>query len=159
MSTSPNPSLLGSCLSKPEYDSAVGLSLPQCLAPKAPWPEQGWGSLFPALNTRQCQLCLPSTNPWDPNMGVANFPRKASRRPPREEYSATCVVEQPRATGGPLILLVQRPNSGLLAGLWEFPSVTLEPSGQHQHKALLQELQRWSAPLPTTPLQHLGEVG
>ncbi|XP_032755632.1 adenine DNA glycosylase [Rattus rattus] len=111
-----------------------------------------------ALNTRQCQLCLPSTNPWDPNMGVANFPRKASRRPPREEYSATCVVEQPGATGGPLILLVQRPNSGLLAGLWEFPSVTLEPSGQHQHKALLQELQRWSAPLPTTPLQHLGEV-
>uniref|UniRef100_G3V8C1 Adenine DNA glycosylase n=1 Tax=Rattus norvegicus TaxID=10116 RepID=G3V8C1_RAT len=111
-----------------------------------------------ALNTRQCQLCLPSTNPWDPNMGVVNFPRKASRRPPREEYSATCVVEQPGATGGPLILLVQRPNSGLLAGLWEFPSVTLEPSGQHQHKALLQELQHWSAPLPTTPLQHLGEV-
>ncbi|XP_063143180.1 adenine DNA glycosylase isoform X6 [Rattus norvegicus] len=110
-----------------------------------------------ALNTRQCQLCLPSTNPWDPNMGVVNFPRKASRRPPREEYSATCVVEQPGATGGPLILLVQRPNSGLLAGLWEFPSVTLEPSGQHQHKALLQELQHWSAPLPTTPLQHLGE--
>lgn len=91
-------------------------------------------------------------------MGVANFPRKASRRPPREEYSATCVVEQPGAIGGPLVLLVQRPDSGLLAGLWEFPSVTLEPSEQHQHKALLQELQRWCGPLPAIRLQHLGEV-
>lgn len=120
-------------------------------------------------------------------MGVTNFPRKAVRKPPREEHSATCVVEQPGALGGPLILLVQRPNSGtqilgsegsvtgkrgvrtgrlhiwppsgLLAGLWEFPSVTLEPSGQRQHKALLQELQRWSGPLPAARLQHLGEVG
>lgn len=111
-----------------------------------------------ALNTRQCQLCLPPSSPWDPSMGVANFPRKASRRPPREEYSATCVVEQPGAIGGPLVLLVQRPDSGLLAGLWEFPSVTLEPSEQHQHKALLQELQRWCGPLPAIRLQHLGEV-
>lgn len=70
------------------------------------------GILFPALDTRRCQLCLPSTTPWDPTMGVTNFPRKAGRKPPREEYSATCVVEQPGALGGPLILLVQRPNSG-----------------------------------------------
>ncbi|CAO2588612.1 Adenine DNA glycosylase [Lemmus lemmus] len=111
-----------------------------------------------ALKTRQCQLCLPPTKPWDPSLGVANFPRKASRRPPKEEHSATCVVEQPRTTGSPLILLVQRPNSGLLAGLWEFPSVTLEPSEQHQHKALLRELQSWSGPLPATRPQHLGEV-
>ncbi|XP_052572254.1 adenine DNA glycosylase isoform X5 [Peromyscus californicus insignis] len=111
-----------------------------------------------ALKTRQCQLCLPPTKPWDPALGVTNFPRKASRRPPREEYSATCVLEHPRATGSPLILLVQRPNSGLLAGLWEFPSVTLEPSEQHQHKALLRELQRLSGPLPGARPQHLGEV-
>ncbi|XP_060235744.1 adenine DNA glycosylase isoform X2 [Meriones unguiculatus] len=111
-----------------------------------------------ALNTRQCQLCLPPTKPWDPTLGVANFPQKANRRPPREEYSATCVLEQLRANGGPLILLVQRPKSGLLAGLWEFPSVALEPSEQRQQKALLQELQSWSGPLPATQLQHLGEV-
>ncbi|XP_055474541.1 adenine DNA glycosylase isoform X1 [Psammomys obesus] len=111
-----------------------------------------------ALNTRQCQLCLPPTKPWDPTLGVANFPQKANRRPPREEYSATCVLEQLRANGGPLILLVQRPKSGLLAGLWEFPSVALEPSEQRQQRALLQELQSWSGPLPATQLQHLGEV-
>lgn len=43
---------------------------------------------------------------------MANFPRKASRKSPREECSATCVLEQPRAPGGARILLVQRPNSG-----------------------------------------------
>ncbi|XP_072863460.1 adenine DNA glycosylase isoform X6 [Chlorocebus sabaeus] len=47
---------------------------------------------------------------------------------------------------------------GLLAGLWEFPSVTWEPSEQLQRKALLRELQRWAGPLPATRLRHLGEV-
>lgn len=124
---------------------------------------------------------------------MANFPRKASRKPPREECSATCVLEQPRASGGAQILLVQRPNSGtwvlgvegndvskrgemeestakayshlltavsgLLAGLWEFPSVPVDPSGRHQRKALLQELQNWAGPLPvSTHLHHLGQV-
>nr|KAF6379479.1 mutY DNA glycosylase [Myotis myotis] len=111
-----------------------------------------------APNTGQCQLCAPPTEPWDQTLGVANFPRKASRKPPREECSATCVLEQPRAPGGARILLVQRPNSGLLAGLWEFPSVTVDPSGQHQRKALLQELQNWAGPLPATHLHHLGQV-
>uniref|UniRef100_A0A7N9DCG1 Adenine DNA glycosylase n=1 Tax=Macaca fascicularis TaxID=9541 RepID=A0A7N9DCG1_MACFA len=111
-----------------------------------------------ALNTGQCQLCLPASEPWDQTLGVVNFPRKASRKPPREESSATCVLEQAGALGGAQILLVQRPNSGLLAGLWEFPSVTWEPSEQLQRKALLQELQRWAGPLPATRLRHLGEV-
>ncbi|XP_037683301.1 adenine DNA glycosylase isoform X4 [Choloepus didactylus] len=111
-----------------------------------------------APNTGQCQLCPPLTEPWDQTLGVTNFPRKANRKPPREEYSATCVLEQPRALGGARLLLVQRPSSGLLAGLWEFPSVTVEPSGQGQHKALLRELQNWVRPLPATHLRHLGEV-
>nr|XP_051713817.1 adenine DNA glycosylase isoform X1 [Oryctolagus cuniculus]XP_051713818.1 adenine DNA glycosylase isoform X1 [Oryctolagus cuniculus] len=111
-----------------------------------------------ALGTGQCQLCPPPSEPWDQTLGVANFPRKASRRPPREECSATCVLEQPKALGGARILLVQRPSSGLLAGLWEFPSVTLESPVQHQHKALLQELQSWAGPLPAAQLRHLGEV-
>ncbi|XP_049735083.1 adenine DNA glycosylase isoform X1 [Elephas maximus indicus] len=111
-----------------------------------------------ASNTGQCQLCPSPTKPWDRTLGVANFPRKASRRPPREEYSATCVLEQPGALGGSRFLLVQRPSSGLLAGLWEFPSVTTQPSGQCQRKVLLQELQSWAGPLPATRLQHLGEV-
>ncbi|XP_017506216.2 adenine DNA glycosylase isoform X3 [Manis javanica] len=111
-----------------------------------------------APNTGQCQLCAPPTEPWDLTLGVANFPKKVSRRPPREECSATCVLEQLGAHGGARILLVQRPNSGLLAGLWEFPSVAVEPSGQCQRKALLQELQSWAGPVPATRLRHLGQV-
>ncbi|XP_044920371.1 adenine DNA glycosylase isoform X4 [Mustela putorius furo] len=111
-----------------------------------------------APSTGQCQLCAPPMEPWDQTLGVTNFPRKASRRPPREECSAVCVLEQPRARGGPRILLVQRPSSGLLAGLWEFPCVTAEPSGPCERQALLGELQRWAGPLPATHLQHLGQV-
>ncbi|XP_042535729.1 adenine DNA glycosylase isoform X2 [Dipodomys spectabilis] len=113
-----------------------------------------------APNPGRCQLCPPPSEPWDPTMGVTNFPRKATRKPPREECSAICVLEQPRAQGGACFLLVQRPNSGLLAGLWEFPSITLKPSEQHQRKAkaLLQELKSWVGPLPDTSLRHLGEV-
>ncbi|XP_032217046.1 adenine DNA glycosylase [Mustela erminea] len=111
-----------------------------------------------APSTGQCQLCAPPMEPWDQTLGVTNFPRKASRRPPREECSAVCVLEQPRARGGPRILLVQRPSSGLLAGLWEFPCVTAEPSGPCEREALLGELQRWAGPLPATHLQHLGQV-
>ena len=69
-------------------------------------------SLFPAPNTGQCPLCAPPTEPWDQTLGVTNFPRKAGRKPPREECSAICVLEQPKALGGARILLVQRPNSG-----------------------------------------------
>uniref|UniRef100_A0A8C7EUF2 Adenine DNA glycosylase n=1 Tax=Neovison vison TaxID=452646 RepID=A0A8C7EUF2_NEOVI len=111
-----------------------------------------------APSTGQCQLCAPPTEPWDQTLGVTNFPRKASRRPPREECSAVCVLEQPRARGGPRILLVQRPSSGLLAGLWEFPCVTAEPSGPCEREALLGELQRWAGPLPATHLRHVGQV-
>uniref|UniRef100_A0A8C3WP78 Adenine DNA glycosylase n=1 Tax=Catagonus wagneri TaxID=51154 RepID=A0A8C3WP78_9CETA len=67
------------------------------------------------------------------------------------------------ALGWPGLLLSRPPATGrspegLLAGLWEFPSVTAEPAGQHQRKALLQELQSWVGPLPATRLQHLGQV-
>nr|XP_035968542.1 adenine DNA glycosylase isoform X2 [Halichoerus grypus]XP_035968543.1 adenine DNA glycosylase isoform X2 [Halichoerus grypus]XP_035968544.1 adenine DNA glycosylase isoform X2 [Halichoerus grypus]XP_035968545.1 adenine DNA glycosylase isoform X2 [Halichoerus grypus] len=105
-----------------------------------------------------CRLCAPPTAPWDLTRGVTNFPRKAGRRPPREECSATCVLEQPGALGGPRVLLVQRPSSGLLAGLWQFPAVTAEPSGPRQREALLRELQSWAGPLPAPRLRHLGQV-
>uniref|UniRef100_A0A8B9WI52 Adenine DNA glycosylase n=1 Tax=Bos mutus grunniens TaxID=30521 RepID=A0A8B9WI52_BOSMU len=62
------------------------------------------------------------------------------------------LLSRPVATG--------RSPEGLLAGLWEFPSVSVnaEASGQHQRAALLQELQSWVGPLPDTRLQHLGQV-
>lgn len=36
--------------------------------------------------------------------------------------------------------------------------MAVEPSGQCQRKALLQELQSWAGPVPATRLRHLGQV-
>ncbi|BBM97573.1 A/G-specific adenine glycosylase [Marchantia polymorpha subsp. ruderalis] len=68
---------------------------------------------------------------------VTDFPVKVAKVPRREEHVAVCVLEvlnnvteddNDEATVSKpdsYILLVQRPNQGLLAGLWEFPSVSL----------------------------------
>jgi A/G-specific adenine glycosylase len=66
---------------------------------------------------------------------VKEFPVKVAKPPPRDEYVTVCVLEvnssepiskhrkeeEPRSE----ILLIRRPEEGLLAGLWEFPSVSL----------------------------------
>ena len=117
----PFPVLSGSCLWQPHslssYNRVRFYRAGQRPALWAWYPSplglsEALGSLFPAPNTGQCPLCAPPTEPWDQTLGVTNFPRKASRKPPREECSAICVLEQPKALGGAHILLVQRPNSG-----------------------------------------------
>lgn len=63
---------------------------------------------------------------------VTEFPAKVPKAAPREEYVAVCIVElessqiksTPAASSS--LLLVQRPPTGLLAGLWEFPSAPLD---------------------------------
>ncbi|KAL2651715.1 hypothetical protein R1flu_019843 [Riccia fluitans] len=68
---------------------------------------------------------------------VTDFPVKVAKVQPRDEYVAVCiVVVMNRKNVGNLvdgnfsaadshILLVQRPPQGLLAGLWEFPLVSV----------------------------------
>ncbi|XP_075037740.1 adenine DNA glycosylase [Mixophyes fleayi] len=73
-----------------------------------------------------CTLCIPSSAPWDPSLGVANFPRKSAKKPSRVEQTVTCVWERRGSVGEMEYLLVQRPQTGLLAGMWEFPSMLLE---------------------------------
>ncbi|CAK7349187.1 unnamed protein product [Dovyalis caffra] len=63
---------------------------------------------------------------------VTDYPAKSKKLKQRHEFSAVCVVE---ISGGQdliegdqsssVFLLVKRPDEGLLAGLWEFPSVML----------------------------------
>uniref|UniRef100_A0A8C0D9C7 Adenine DNA glycosylase n=1 Tax=Balaenoptera musculus TaxID=9771 RepID=A0A8C0D9C7_BALMU len=96
--------------------------------------------------------------------------KQASSQEGREKRALSSSQAKPSAPDGgkPALgwpgLLLSRPAAtgrspeGLLAGLWEFPSVTAEPSGQHQRKALLRELQSWVGPLPATRLRHLGQV-
>ncbi|XP_062478929.1 adenine DNA glycosylase isoform X3 [Pezoporus occidentalis] len=104
-----------------------------------------------------CSLCPPAAEPWDSSLGVTNFPRKAAKKQPRVARAATCVLER----RGLEYLIVQRPSSGLLAGLWEFPSLPLAQDLQEekQREALAEHLQTWiGQPVVAGDLQLIGEV-
>ncbi|KAM9621493.1 adenine DNA glycosylase isoform 3-T3 [Morphnus guianensis] len=108
-----------------------------------------------------CPLCPPAAEPWDSSLGVTNFPRKAAKKQPRAVRTATCVLERRGCHGAPEYLIVQRPSSGLLAGLWEFPSLTLAQDLQEekQREALADHLQAWTGrPVAARSLRLIGEV-
>lgn len=68
----------------------------------------------------------------DKSVLVTDYPAKVVKAKQRHDFSFVCVVE---ILGNPCtpgqnqsdsrFLLIKRPDEGLLAGLWEFPSVTL----------------------------------
>ncbi|NXP18331.1 MUTYH glycosylase, partial [Scytalopus superciliaris] len=108
-----------------------------------------------------CPLCPPATEPWDSSLGVTNFPRKAAKKQPRAMRTATCVLERRGCHGAPEYLIVQRPSSGLLAGLWEFPSLPLPQDLQEkkEREVLADHLQAWMGqPVAAKSLQFIGEV-
>lgn len=110
------------------------------------------------LNSGTCPLC--PSEPWDDELGVQNFPRKPTKKPPRVERTLTCVVIRPGEEGEVEYLLTQRPNKGLLAGLWEFPSLLLEGenSEMKQKRALCAEISRILGTPLTEDFQYVGEV-
>ncbi|XP_037530684.1 adenine DNA glycosylase [Nematolebias whitei] len=110
------------------------------------------------MNGETCLLC--PSEPWDHELGVQNFPRKPAKKAPRVERTLTCVVSRPGEEGGEEFLLTQRPNKGLLAGLWEFPSLLLkeENSEVKQKKALRDEISTVLRTSMTDHLQYVGEV-
>ncbi|XP_074564201.1 adenine DNA glycosylase [Curcuma longa] len=66
---------------------------------------------------------------------VTDYPTKVAKAKQRHDFAAVCVVQLTEETGEEslkrcsnkdMLLLVKRPNEGLLAGLWEFPSVLLD---------------------------------
>ncbi|XP_074858500.1 adenine DNA glycosylase isoform X3 [Carettochelys insculpta] len=129
----------------------LGKAAPTC--PQAPDVEE--------CAAGSCSLCLPATEPWDSSRGVANFPRRAAKKQPRAERTATCVLERRGPGGEPEYLIVQRPSSGLLAGLWEFPSLPLEPglNEKQQREVVLGHIQAWAGDaVARGRLRHVGEV-
>uniref|UniRef100_A0A673AD31 Adenine DNA glycosylase n=1 Tax=Sphaeramia orbicularis TaxID=375764 RepID=A0A673AD31_9TELE len=110
-------------------------------------------------NTETCSLC--PSEPWDDELGVLNFPRKPAKKPPRQERTLSCVVIRRQEEGEDEYLLTQRPDKGLLAGLWEFPSLLLdgENSETKQKKLLCAEISRILGTRLTESLfQSVGEV-
>ncbi|XP_071723806.1 adenine DNA glycosylase-like [Rutidosis leptorrhynchoides] len=69
----------------------------------------------------------------DNSVSVTIYPTKVVKAKQREEFSAVCFLEILGGKGisagkvaDSMFLLVKRPDDGLLAGLWEFPSVMLD---------------------------------
>ena len=65
---------------------------------------------------------------WLPELGVENYPVKVNKKSPRLESVLVIVVELVLSIGESKLqnvsklLVAKRPDTGLLAGLWEFPN-------------------------------------
>ncbi|CAO3565515.1 unnamed protein product [Mortierella alpina] len=86
----------------------------------------------------ECQLCLPESQVEGKDRGlVTQYPRKAAKKAPRDEECAVSILERVRrkdTESDTLIsefLLVKRPDKGLLAGMWEFPTVEQDQLRAH----------------------------
>jgi len=81
---------------------------------------------------KSCSVCADNIDISLPIDSVTKFPVKVAKNPHRLENVSVCIVERSvvDATSGSVsgteYLLVQRPDFGLLAGLWEAPSVVFD---------------------------------
>ncbi|XP_043103839.1 adenine DNA glycosylase isoform X2 [Puntigrus tetrazona] len=111
------------------------------------------------LAAGSCYLCL--SEDWDPRLGVQNYPRKPVKKAPRVEQTLTCVVERQRAGEDMEYLLTQRPSKGLLAGMWELPSMLLESDiSKNKYKGLICDMiqKLLEKSLDANSVQFVGEV-
>ncbi|KNZ82256.1 A/G-specific adenine DNA glycosylase [Termitomyces sp. J132] len=97
---------------------------PSCDAcPLRPWCrayELSRPGYMPAADIEDvCSFCEPlrETN-------VTTFPMKMNRKKPREELDIVNVIEWTSSMGERWFLMVRRPDRGLLAGLYEFPTTS-----------------------------------
>ncbi|KAM7527535.1 hypothetical protein LguiB_030945 [Lonicera macranthoides] len=79
------------------------------------------------------QCCVLSLSKSNESINVTDYPTKVVKAKQRQDFSAVSVVEildsgnmTEKTQSESKFLLVKRPDEGLLAGLWEFPSVTLK---------------------------------
>ncbi|RXN34560.1 adenine DNA glycosylase-like protein [Labeo rohita] len=111
------------------------------------------------LAAGSCGLCL--SEDWNPQLGVQNYPRKPVKKAPRVEQTLTCVVERQRAGEEMEYLLTQRPSKGLLAGMWELPSMLLEADiSEKKYKALICDMMQklLEKSLDANSVKFVGEV-
>ncbi len=89
---------------------------------------------------------------------MCNYPRKGKKTAPRPATDQVLVVERRRAGhAGVQFLMWQRPATGLLANLWEFPSCSVQPDGTGG-AGTAQVGQRFAAWLPLDRLRDCHHV-
>ncbi|KAG5100846.1 hypothetical protein JHK82_045898 [Glycine max] len=90
-----------------------------------------WGCKTDGVNPSEFCHAL-SNAKHDSTVAVTDYPVKGVKVKQRCDFSAVCVVELVGAEAldknqsSSKFILVKRPEEGLLAGLWEFPSVLLD---------------------------------
>ncbi|KAG1373750.1 hypothetical protein G6F61_009917 [Rhizopus arrhizus] len=87
----------------------------------------------------ECEICDEIQSDLNEDAyAVTRYPLKVEKKPPRDEECAVSIVERIRSNGDdPLYLISKRPETGLLAGLWEFPSVELtSPNTNYSARSL-----------------------
>ncbi|CAH1776066.1 unnamed protein product [Owenia fusiformis] len=107
-----------------------------------------------------CKLCIPPSDPWQYDLGVQNYPRKPKKKAPREERTGVCVLCDKQNPKMPRYLITQRPETGLLANLWEFPNFKLEENGRKEklNSGSFLESTLSIDSSDTIDQQHIGEV-
>lgn len=101
-----------------------------------------------------CRFCLPKDSPWDKELGVLNFPRKPKKASVKLEELNVVIIQTVEERCTSKFLICQRPEKGLLAGLWEFPSCSQQGS-----KALVSQAVSALCKLKDGSLHGLEEVG
>ncbi|CAE6439001.1 hypothetical protein ACGC1H_006917 [Rhizoctonia solani] len=74
-----------------------------------------------------CGICSPVPTT---NLSVTRFPMKVDKKKARVETSVVCAMRWISSSGNEWWLMAKRPATGLLAGLWEFPTLDLPATGQ-----------------------------
>lgn len=78
-----------------------------------------------AKQLQRCTVCEDWEEVNTPTTTVMKYPRKVKKTAQREEWVAAYIMEFSESNSDSQYLLVQRPPTGLLANLWEFPQVML----------------------------------
>eukprot|EP00192_Tetraselmis_astigmatica_P006425 CAMPEP_0117652132 /NCGR_PEP_ID=MMETSP0804-20121206/2464_1 /TAXON_ID=1074897 /ORGANISM="Tetraselmis astigmatica, Strain CCMP880" /LENGTH=517 /DNA_ID=CAMNT_0005458159 /DNA_START=317 /DNA_END=1870 /DNA_ORIENTATION=+ len=65
----------------------------------------------------------------DPSVKVSDWPKRAAKIEKRQETARATVLHIETKGEPPCLAFVQRPATGVLAGLWEFPTLTLPSPG------------------------------
>ncbi|CAO3617931.1 unnamed protein product [Mucor hiemalis] len=94
---------------------------------------------------------------------VTRYPMKVEKKPPRDEECAVSIVEKIGTDKEPLYLISKRPDTGLLAGLWEFPTLELESLDTDYKDRIKQSTdylrERYQLEFNVKPIRHdLGNV-
>ncbi|KAI9313221.1 DNA glycosylase [Dichotomocladium elegans] len=89
------------------------------------WDGNGNGTKRKRSGDHECQYCPAIESDLElKDYAVTRYPAKPEKKKPRDEECAVYIL-QTKDNGIPKFLISKRPATGLLAGLWEFPSLEL----------------------------------